>query len=74
MATAHTRASREWIKESQPLCPIGDSGTGKSRMLIALGTEAVMKGCRVSHTLATKLASELAEAADENLPPHTQGR
>lgn len=43
-ATIHTLASCEWIKKSQPLCLIGDSGTGKSHMLIALGTEAAMKG------------------------------
>ncbi|ADI03158.1 putative IstB-like ATPase [Streptomyces bingchenggensis BCW-1] len=29
---------------------VGDSGTGKSHMLIVLGTEAAMKGYRVSHT------------------------
>lgn len=51
-ATIHTLASCEWIKEGQPLCTIGDSGTGKSHMLIALGTEAAMKGYRVRHALA----------------------
>ncbi|MFB8396662.1 ATP-binding protein [Streptomyces yangpuensis] len=34
-ATIHTLASCEWIKKSQPLCLIGDSGTGKSHMLFA---------------------------------------
>jgi chromosomal replication initiation ATPase DnaA len=53
------------VKKSQPLCLIGDSGTGKSHMLIALGTEAAMKGYRVRYTLATKLVNELVEAADE---------
>ncbi|MFF9691092.1 ATP-binding protein [Streptomyces sp. NPDC014623] len=37
----------------------------KSHMLIALGTEAAMKGYRVRYTLATKLVNELVEAADE---------
>lgn len=64
-ATIHTLASCEWIKMSQPLCLIGDSGTGKSHMLIALGTEAAMKGYRVRYTLATRLVNELVEAADE---------
>ncbi|MDX2918322.1 MULTISPECIES: ATP-binding protein [Streptomyces] len=64
-ATVHTLASCEWIKKSQLLCLIGDSGTGKSHMLIALGTEAAMKGYRVRYTLATKLVNELVEAADE---------
>ncbi len=64
-ATIHTLASCEWIKKSQPLCLIGDSGTGKSHMLIALGTEAPMVGYRVKHVLATTLVNELVEAADE---------
>lgn len=34
-------------------------------MLIALGDEAAMKGYRVHRTLATKVANELIEAADE---------
>lgn len=34
-------------------------------MLIALGTEAAMKGYRVRYTLATKLVNELVDAADE---------
>jgi DNA replication protein DnaC len=49
----------------QPLCLIGDSGTGKSHLLIALGTEAAMAGFRVKYTLATKLVNETVAAADE---------
>lgn len=64
-ATIHTLASCEWIKKGQPLCLIGDSGTGKSHVLIALGTGAVMAGYRVKYMLATKLVNELVEAADE---------
>lgn len=64
-ATVSTLASCEWIKKGQPLCLIGDSGTGKSHMLIALGTEAAVQGYRVRYTLATKLVNELVEAADE---------
>ncbi len=64
-AVINTLASCEWIKKSQPLCLIGDSGTGKSHMLIALGTEAAMQGYRVRYTLATKLVNELVETADE---------
>ena len=39
-AMVHTLAKCEWIKKGLPLCLIGDSGTGKSHLLIALGTEA----------------------------------
>ncbi|MGW3730612.1 IS21-like element helper ATPase IstB [Streptomyces sp. NPDC000851] len=64
-ATIHTLASCEWIKKGEPLCLIGDSGTGKSHLLIALGTEAAMAGFRVKYVLATKLVNELVEAADD---------
>jgi hypothetical protein len=40
-------------------------GTGKSHLLIALGTAAAEKGFRVKYTLATRLVNELVEAADE---------
>jgi DNA replication protein DnaC len=64
-AVIHTLAKCEWVQKGQPLCLIGDSGTGKSHLLIALGTEAAMAGYRVKYTLATQLANELVEAADE---------
>jgi DNA replication protein DnaC len=64
-AVIHTLATCDWVKKGLPLCLIGDSGTGKSHLLIALGTEAAMAGFRVRYTLATKLVNELVEAADE---------
>ncbi|KPI32883.1 IstB domain protein ATP-binding protein [Actinobacteria bacterium OV450] len=64
-AMIHTLAKCERIKKSLPLCLIGDSGTGKSHLLIALGTEAAMAGYRVKYVLATKLVNKLVEAADE---------
>jgi DNA replication protein DnaC len=64
-AVIHTLALCEWVAKGQPLCLIGDSGTGKSHLLIALATEAAMAEYRVKYTLATKLANELVEAADE---------
>jgi DNA replication protein DnaC len=41
------------------------SGTGKTHLLIALGTAAAEHGNRVRYTLASRLVNELAEAADE---------
>jgi IstB-like ATP binding protein len=41
------------------------SGTGKTHLLIALGTLAAEAGYRVRYTLASKLVNELAEAADD---------
>jgi DNA replication protein DnaC len=64
-AVIHTLASCDWVKKGLPLCLIGDSGTGKSHLLIALGTEAAMAGYRVRYVLATKLVNELVEAADD---------
>ncbi|CUU59764.1 DNA replication protein DnaC [Parafrankia irregularis] len=64
-AAVHTLARCDWVNKGQPLCLIGDSGTGKSHLLIALGTEAAIAGYRVRYTLATKLVNELVEAADE---------
>lgn len=64
-ATIHTLASCEWIRKGEPLCLIGDSGTGKSHLLIALGTEAAMAGFQVRYVLAAKLVNELVEAADD---------
>ncbi|MGP4019242.1 ATP-binding protein [Saccharopolyspora sp. 5N708] len=64
----------EWVKKGEPLCLIGDSGTGKSHLLIALGTEAAMAGFRVRYTLAAKLVNELVEAADEKVLTKTIAR
>ena len=43
-AVINTLATADWVRKGQPLCLIGDSGTGKSHLLIALGTEAAMAG------------------------------
>ena len=64
-ATIHTLTTCVWVKAGDPLCLIGDSGTGKTHLLIALGTAAAQQGYRVRYTLATKLVNELVEAADE---------
>jgi len=73
-AVIHTLATCDWVKNGRPLCLIGDSGTGKSHLLIALGTEAAMAGFRVRYTLATKLVNELVEAADEKMLAKTIAR
>jgi DNA replication protein DnaC len=73
-ATIHTLASGDWVRRGQPLCLIGDSGTGKSHLLIALGTAADENGYRVKYTLATRLVNELVEAADEKALARTIAR
>ena len=64
-AVIGTLGSLAWVKAGEPLCLIGDSGTGKSHLLIGLGTLAAESGYRVRYTLASKLVNELVEAADE---------
>ncbi|MEV6742445.1 IS21-like element helper ATPase IstB [Streptomyces sp. NPDC051104] len=64
-ALINNLATCEWVKKGEPLCLIGDSGTGKSHLLIGLGSAAAMAGFRVRYALAAKLVNELVEAADE---------
>ncbi len=64
-AVINQLATGAWVKAGQPLCLIGDSGTGKSHLLIGLGTAAAQQGYRVRYTLTSKLVNELIEAADE---------
>jgi DNA replication protein DnaC len=73
-ATVHQLATGDWIRDGKPLCLIGDSGTGKTHLLIALGTAAAEHGYRVKYTLASKLVNELAEAADDKQLSRTIAR
>ena len=57
----------EWIDAGEPVVLLGDSGTGKSHLLIGLGMAACQRGLRVRYTTAAALVNELAEAADERL-------
>ena len=73
-ATIHTLATSGWVGKGEPLCLIGDSGTGKSHLLIGLGTAAAEAGYRVKYTLAAKLVNELVEAADDMVLSKTIAR
>jgi DNA replication protein DnaC len=64
-AVIHQLGTCARVKAGHPLCLIGDSGTGKSHLLIGLGTAAAEAGHRVRYTLASKLVNELVEAADD---------
>jgi len=44
---------------------IGDSGTGKTHLMIALGIAACEQGRRVRYATCAQLVNELVEAADE---------
>ena len=58
----------------QPLCLIGDSGTGKSHLLIGLGTAAAENGYRVRYVTAAALVNELVEASDDRTLSKVIGR
>ena len=59
--------SCEWVERGEPVVLLGDSGTGKSHLLIGLGMAACQRGLRVRYTTAAQLVNELAEAADERM-------
>ena len=64
-AVINTLAGGEWVAKGRPLCLIGDSGTGKTHLLIGLGTAAAEAGYRVRYVLASRLVNELAEAEND---------
>lgn len=60
-----TLTSPGWVTSGQPLCLIGQSGTGKSHLLIGIGTAIAEAGLKVRYTTTANLVNELAEAADD---------
>ena len=64
-AVINTLAGGDWIAKGRPLCLIGDSGTGKTHLLIGIGTAAAEAGYRVRYVLASRLVNELAEADND---------
>ena len=67
-------ATGGWVAAGQPLCLIGDSGTGKTHLLIGLGTAAAEAGHRVRYVTTAALVNELVEAADERMLSRTIAR
>ena len=51
----------------EPVVLLGDSGTGKSHLLIGLGLAACEQGRRVRYITTAQLVNELVEAADERV-------
>lgn len=73
-ATLAHLATGAWIEAGEPLVLLGDSGTGKSHLLIALGTAAAEQGRRVRYVTTAALVNELAEAADNHQLSRLVGR
>ena len=77
----HTLAQSDWIRRGGPLCLIGDSGTGKSHVLIAhrrqrerfedwleMGRDLVRRGLRAPMLVVTDGAPGLIRAMEELWP------
>ena len=64
-ATVAALASCAYVDAGDPVVLLGDSGTGKSHLLIGLGLAACEKGRSVRYSTCAGLVNELVEAADE---------
>lgn len=64
-ATLAVLASGAWIDAGEPVVTLGDSGTGKTHLLIGLGLAACEQGRRVRYATTAALVNELAEAAGQ---------
>ncbi|HEX2810513.1 MAG TPA: IS21-like element helper ATPase IstB [Kineosporiaceae bacterium] len=66
-ATLAHLASGAYLNAGEPVIMLGDSGTGKSHLLIGLGLAACEQGHRVRYVTTAALVNELVEAADERV-------
>jgi DNA replication protein DnaC len=73
-ATLTQLAGGGWIDAGEPVVLLGDSGTGKTHLLIGLGTAAAEQGRRVRYVTTAALVNELVEAADDKQLSRVVGR
>ena len=64
-ATIASLASGAYLDKGEPVVLLGDSGTGKSHLLIGMGMAACEQGRAVRYATCAGLVNELVEAADE---------
>jgi DNA replication protein DnaC len=64
-ATIATLAAGNYLDAGEPVVLLGDSGTGKTHLLIGLGVAACETGRRVRYATCAQLVNELVEAADD---------
>jgi len=69
-----TLADGAWIDAGTPVVLLGDSGTGKTHLLIGLGLAACEQGRRVRYVTTAQLVNELTEAADDRVLSRVVGR
>jgi DNA replication protein DnaC len=67
-------ASGTYIDAGEPVVLLGDSGTGKTHLLIALGLAACEQGRRVRYITTAQLVNELVEAAGQRQLSRLVGR
>jgi len=65
-ATIATLAAGTFINDGTPVVFLGDSGTGKTHLLIGTGHAACHSGHRVRYVTAASLVNELVEAQHEH--------
>ena len=73
-ATLGHLAAGHFLSTGEPVVMLGDSGTGKSHLLIGLGLAACEQGRRVRYVTCAQLVNELIEAADERVLSHVVAR
>ena len=66
-ATLGHLAAGGYMDAGEPVVLLGDSGTGKSHLLIGLGLAACEQGRRVRYATCAQLVNELVEAADDRV-------
>jgi DNA replication protein DnaC len=64
-ATLSALEGGAYLERSEPVVLLGDSGTGKSHLLIGLGMAACAQGRSVRYVTCAQLVNELSEAADD---------
>ena len=67
-------ASGAYMDNGEPVVLLGDSGTGKTHLLIGLGLAACEQGRRVRYVTTAALVNELVEAADDRALSRVVGR
>ena len=67
-------AAGGFMDAGEPIVLLGDSGTGKTHLLIGLGLAACEQGRRVRYVTTAQLVNELVEAADDRQLSRVVGR
>ena len=73
-ATLGHLAAGGYMDAGEPVVLLGDSGTGKSHLLIGLGLAACEQGRRVRYVTTAQLVNDLVEAADDRVLSRVVGR